>query len=112
MGHLLAGLRPGPVGDKRLGGCRIAPSADERQMALGQPCDFAPAVRLIRTPQELKGDRLDQGEAGNPRGEAPRGAQSDRAAIGVSDQMYWPSGNIQQSLEDSELSIRCERRIA
>jgi hypothetical protein len=30
-------------------------------VALGQRCDLAPAVRLIRTPQQMKGDRLDQG---------------------------------------------------
>src|SRR5215467_4575593 len=81
-------------------------------MALGQRSDFAPAVRLIRTPQQVKGDRLDQGETGNPPAEAPRGAQGDRATIGVSNQMYRSAGNIQQSLKDSELSVRCERHIA
>src|SRR5215470_6159756 len=81
-------------------------------MALGQRSDFAPAVRLIRTPQQVKGDRLDQGETGNPPGEAPRGVERNRAAIGVSDQMYWSAGDIQQGLNDSELSVRCERHIA
>jgi hypothetical protein len=59
--HLLPGLRPGPVGADGFGGCRIPPFANERPVALGQRCDLAPAVKLIRTPQQVKRDRLNQG---------------------------------------------------
>jgi len=62
-------------------------------MALGQRCDLAPTVRLICTPQQLKGDRLNQGEAGNLPREAPCGAQRDRATVGVPDQMRGSTNN-------------------
>ena len=102
IGHLLPGLRPGPVGDEGLGGCRIPPFANERHVALGQRCDLAPAVRLIRTPQQVKGDRLNQDETGNPPRKAPRGVQRDRTAVGVPDQMRWSASNIQQSLDEPQ----------
>ena len=112
IGHLLPGLRPGPVGHKGLGGCRIPPFAKERHVALGQRRDLAPAVRLIRTPQQLKGDRLNQDDNGNPPRKAPRGVQRDRTAVGVPDQMRWSASNIQQSLDSPKLSVRHEHRIA
>jgi len=81
-------------------------------VTLGQRCDLAPAVRRIRTPQQVKGDRLNQSETGNLPRKAPRGAQRDRTAVGVPDQMSGFTRTIQQSFDDAKFGIRPERRIS
>jgi hypothetical protein len=112
IGHLQPGIRPHPVGDESLGSFGITAFANQRQVAIGEGGDLAPTVGLVRAPQQVKGDRLDQGETGDIAREAPCGVERDRAAVGVPDQMRGPAGDVEQSMDDPELCVRREWRIA
>jgi hypothetical protein len=112
IGHLLPGIRPHPVGDESLGSRRILSFANQRQVALGEGPDLAPAIRLVRPPQQMKGDRLNQSETGNLLREAANGVECDRAAVGMPDQMHWPADDIEQGLDNPKLGVRQQRRVA